>query len=343
MTNLLTRFHLKHHPPDTLYIPMARSFSSTIFLTIFPAAVIVSLAIGPIPSPDPVIKPSTPTTHIQYFGFAIVDCGHDDPNDAEIKTNYTDEVVGLSNIAHIAAYDASASIEPRLVAMLDAGLAPMLDVSALLTVAIEDQTMPAGFRLEPRPNAEQILDDWYQLNHLDDLADQLAAVYLVDEPIWNGMTPTQIDSITAIVDAQFPSVPIAMIEAGLAVETMHIPAQVDWIGFDHYGIVDPATDPTYLNLVETMLNKRTRPDQRMIIVMESQWLDEYTQLGVKPEIMSTIANNYTALAINNPETIAILGYAWPGGLDPNQTGARDLPKSVHQTYRQLVRSLGLVN
>ena len=318
--------------------------SRHIAIPLLSVAILASIAIGPVPSPSPRLKPTTPTTHIQYFGFAIVDCGHDDPHDAVVNTNYTDEVIGFSNIAHIAAYDASASIEPRLIAMLNAGLAPLLDVSALVTVAIEDQTMPAGFRLEPRPNAPQILDDWYTLNHLDKFIDQLAAIYLVDEPIWNGMSPAQIDSIAAVVKARFPTVPIALIEAGPAVANMHIPTQIDWIGFDHYGIVDPSTDPAYLNIVQTMLKKRTRPEQRMVIVMESQWLDEYTQAGVKQEIMSTIADNYTTLALDYPETIAIFGYSWPGGLDGNnQTGARHLPDSVHQTYRQLARSLGLHN
>ena len=141
----------------------------------------------PVRSPNPVQKIPAPTTHIEYFGFAIVDCGHDDPNDSVANTNYTNEVRGFSNIAHIAAFDNSASIEPRLSAMIHAGLAPLLDVSLLVTMPIEDQSMPGGFRLELRPNASQILADWYAINHLDLFVDQIAAIYLVDEPIWNGL------------------------------------------------------------------------------------------------------------------------------------------------------------
>ena len=43
---------------------------------------------------------SHPPSEVRYFGFAVIDCGWDDPLDDEAKTNYVDEISGFANVGH---------------------------------------------------------------------------------------------------------------------------------------------------------------------------------------------------------------------------------------------------
>ncbi len=60
---------------------------------------------------------STPSKTLKYFGYSVVDCAWDDPNDAEVKTNYLDEVTGFSNIAQLCSFAPTDNIISRVQAM----------------------------------------------------------------------------------------------------------------------------------------------------------------------------------------------------------------------------------
>jgi len=54
------------------------------------------------------------THHIEYYGFALVDLGWDDPTDTDTKTNYVDEVGNFTNIAVVLAVNPNDDIRDRL-------------------------------------------------------------------------------------------------------------------------------------------------------------------------------------------------------------------------------------
>lgn len=301
-------------------------------------AISTLLSCAPNRTADVVQTPIGPD--IAYFGFLIVDAFHDDPHDTEPKTNYADEVAGFTNIADIAVFSPQDNVAARIATMRSLGIKPILLVPTLLLDFIPDQSSPTGIRYELRPDAQARFTQFVQQNALSDIRDDLAAVYIADEPAWNMMDPLDLDAAATIVRQALPGVPVAIVEAAPALPQLVVPQSIDWIGFDHYGVLDPAHDPLWQSELQTLRSKRSRPDQRVIIVMESQWRPEYDAAGLSAEIMASVARSYVAAARNCPETVAILGYTWPGGFDsPDQLGARNLPASVIATYRRLGRSI----
>lgn len=281
-----------------------------------------------------------PRTHIEYFGFAIVDGGHDDPRDNTPTTNYAAELRGLGNIADIAAFDPDEDLTPRIDAMAGAGIRPMLNVALILFRHVPDAGSPTGVRLVLRDDADGRMGRLVGTGSLAQQKNRLSAIYIADEPAWNRASMDQLARAAAIVDAHLPGVPIALVEAAPAIGDLIVPQEVDWIGFDRYGVLDPARDPAWQADLAALLAARSRPDQRILIVMESQFLPIYAEWGLEPRIMSLVAWNTAQAALACPEAVAIIGYPWPGGFDePGQLGARNLPASVRQTYRDIYQQL----
>jgi hypothetical protein len=166
-------------------------------------------------------------------------------------------------------------------------------------------------------------------------SDYLAALYIVDEPFWNSLPYNDLAKVTRYLKLKIPGVPLFFVEAYPAIPNLKIPPELDWIGFDHYGVYSPQTDIVYTQELKTLKQKMSS-HQKIVLIMESQWLDEYDRLDVKPFIMAAIAKNYYQLAKTETKVIGIMGYPWAGGLDgPTQKGARELPLIVRQTYQQI--------
>lgn len=285
-------------------------------------------------------RPDGPRTHIEYFGFSIVDGGHNDPWDNTPKTNYSDELRGLANLADIAAFDPDEDLTPRIDAMAAVGLRPMLNIAFILFDQIPDASSPTAVRLVLRHDADERLARLVQVSALNQRQSQLAAVYIADEPAWNRASMDELANAAAIVERRLPRVPIALVEAAPAIGDLVVPREVDWVGFVRYGVLDPASDAAWQADLAALLAARSRPDQRILIVMESQFLPIYAEWGLQPEVMSVVAWNTARAGLACPEAIAIIGYPWPGGFDePRQLGARNLPRSVRQAYRDIYRQL----
>ena len=277
-----------------------------------------------------------PPTHIEYFGFAIVDGGHDDPLDNSPTTNYAGEMRGIANIADIAAFDPNEDLTPRIDAMAAAGVRPILNVAAILLDRLADPGSPTGFRLVLRADAEQRLATLVASSSLDQQRRRLSCVYIADEPAWNRMSMDELARAAQLVRARLPDVPIALVEASQSISSLVVPTEVDWIGFNRYGVLDPANDPAWQADLAALLDARSRDDQRILIVMESQFLPAYAEFGVQPQVMAGVAWNTVRAALDRPEVVAIVGYPWPGGFDePKQLGGRNLPTDVRQAYRDI--------
>lgn len=298
-------------------------------------AVIIVAGCSEASAPASTVSPSVAeTSALEWFGFVGVDCSVDDPHDGAGPTNYLDETKGFTNIAHVCTFDIDMTDE--LGATRDAGVKAMLDVSALLWELVDgDAPSGSGRRYVLRSDAAATWADFVARN--SDVLDSqhIAAIYLVDEPTWNGASRADLDRAAAIVDVTHPYLPMVVIEAPDALVDAYFPEAVDWIGFDRYGTRDPNTDAAYLENVRT-LRARSTGSQRHVVVMDTQWLPIYEQVDLAPDDMAEVADNYFRYALTHPEVVAIIGYSWPGGIDgPEHLGARNLPQPVRDAYVEI--------
>lgn len=297
-------------------------------------------ALGPPIAPARAPAPLPDLSHVEHFGFAIVDAYHDDPHDHEQQSVYTAEVASFSTMADLAVFLLDDSLTPRIDAMLALGVRPMLSIQHVLFETLPDTASPSGYRVSLRPDAGVRLSVLVQANSLDTRQADIAAIYLVDEPTWNGLSADDLMIASDLVQAALPDVPCVVIEAWPVVDALIVPESIDWIGFDRYTVFDPSTDRAWQNDLATLLSRRSSPHQRVVVVMESQWLPAYGDLGVSPGMMGLVARNYARAAAQCPETIAIIGYTWPGGFEPaEQLGARNLPPQAQRWYRWIGSSV----
>lgn len=273
---------------------------------------------------------------LRYFGFAGVECLWDDPLDEMDKTSYADEVAGFSNIGQLCVYDPAEDISPRLESLRAHGLRAMLHVEPVLFGHAEDPESPSGDRAFLLPDAPERWARFMQANGPLLTPDTVAAVFVIDEPAWHGLSLNDLEAALALIKADLPNLPTATVEAyGTTRQTMAPPA-LDWVGFDRYGTADPATDAAWQADLAAVRAALTRPEQRILLVVETFWLPMYGRAGVQPEQIGILAENYYRFAAAQPDVIGLIGYLWPGGLDgKEQLGARNLPENVRETYRAI--------
>lgn len=286
-------------------------------------------------SPDNIHTVSN--NELTFFGFAVIDCGWNDPNDSTDKTNYIDEISGFANVGQMCVYSPDDSLGNRIGTFNQAGVKAILHIESILFDHHQDVNTPSGVRATLRSDAETRWANFVNLNK-DVLTPQnMAALYIVDEPVWNGVSLADFTRTLQIVKALMPDIPSMTIEAYPVVNQIMVPQELDWVGFDRYDTVDPEHDETWLADLKTVRAARTRSDQKIVIVASTQWLPYYqTEAGVRPEDMEAVAYSYYRLAASEPDVIALLGYLWPGGLDdPAQLGARNLPDNVQQSLREI--------
>jgi len=291
-------------------------------------------------SPTPEYASPAPAV-AQHFGFAAVDCGHDDPLDTAATTNYLSEVAAFSSTAQLCVFAPDDVIHSRLAEMSRHKVAAIVSIQPVLYDAAADSSTGSGRKLRLRSDYIARWKRFVALNALESDAAAIAAFYLADEPSWNGMSPADLRIGADLVKADFPQVPVALVEAAPALSALQIPLSVDWVGFDHYAIAKPDSDAAYLSELALLKSRRTRPSQKILLVMETQWLPAYGAAGFSEADMKSVASSYARLAEKErADVVGMLGYPWPGGLDgPAQKGARDLPESVRQEYVRIGRRM----
>lgn len=278
----------------------------------------------------------------QYFGFAVVDCGHDDPHDTEVKTNYLNEVSGFSNVAQLCSHSPDENITERVAYANELGIKPILHVEGIFFQRLTGSSSPSSTeRLTLRADASNRWNQFLGVNNSVLDANTVAAIYLVDEPAWNGLSLIDYENALAMIKSSLPSIPTMAIEAGNALDRLMVPADLDWIGFDNYDSVDPANDSVWLDQLARVSKARVRQEQKLVIVASTQWLPYYkTDAGIDPIDMGPIMQSYYQLAISHADVIALIGYLWPGGLDdPAQLGARDLPSETKAIIVELGKQI----
>lgn len=273
------------------------------------------------------------TSHLQHFGFAAIDCHWDDPTDPSPQHNFLEEVSAFTNVGQMCVFSPVDPLEEHLKAFAAHKVRAILHLEALLFEKVPDTRMPSGYRLRFFADVQKRWEKFVQLNASMLTADHVAALYIADEPLWNGLSQMDLDQAIQQVKASFPLLPTLVIEAAPTVSGLQLPPQLDWVGFDQYGLPDPAQDPTFMAGFEG-LKQKLRPNQKLVLVADTQWQPAYQTAGLKPELMSDVFGRTVALAEKEDRVVALLGYVWPSGLDgPGHLGARALPQAVQHTYR----------
>ncbi|MFO0550978.1 MAG: hypothetical protein U0271_21485 [Polyangiaceae bacterium] len=278
---------------------------------------------------------------VRSFGFVAVGCAFDDPLDPEQKGDYFDEVASFTNIAHVCAFQPNLDLTGKLTALASSGGRAVLDLTALLFESGVDPD--TGVLVNTlRVDADQRWADFVATNSAVLDAAHVAAFYPVDEPTWTGVSTIDLESAAALTKTTHPDVPVLLIEAYPALPQLVVPTNVDWVGFDRYYIAAPDSDPSYQSDWETLKAARSRPDQKLVLILDSHYTDGHQQAGLTPDDMRAVAESATALAAREPDVVAVLGYLWPGGLEgPQQLGARELPTAAldyYESYGAAVRA-----
>jgi hypothetical protein len=262
-------------------------------------------------------KPAIEGDHIEYFGFAITDCGR----------NYRHQVNTFVNLIDMCPEDYS-NLESRVASHTSTGNKVVIHLQGFFTEIISDFSSPSGFKYELYDDWEAVFKLWSD-NNSGLSANEVAAFTIADEPAWNQMDMNDLDLIAGAVKSKFPDIPIMVIEAPDVIDNLVITDNIDWIGFDRYGTLDPLNDQEYLSRLNKIKSKRTNSNQKLVIIMESQWTNIYNLAGLKEDILIPMAESYYNLAKKEKDVIALISYLLPSGFDtPDQKGFLDLKPEV---------------
>lgn len=308
----------------TMYPKPVAFFSKLFFVLLICSALFVSCNSALF---FPTINSAAPA-HLKYFGHFFVDVEVDDPYDTTNKMNFTDEIASSSNLAQMAAYFAGQDLRARIKAMNDLCVKPFLSLQEVFFDRI-DAVAPSGGKRFVLVSDYQSRWETFKTTNAGSLeAGSIGAFYLVDEPVWNGVTFGDLETIAQMVKRDFSSVPTLIVEAYLVLDSLRVPTSIDWIGFDRYEVFKPSTDASYLAQLTTLKSKRSTPDQKIFLVIDDQWLPEYGQLGVSASQMSATIQDYHDLAASDPEVAGLLGYRWAGSAGDPAIGVRDMPQNI---------------
>jgi len=290
------------------------------------------------------INPQEPANNeksLKYFGFFMVDCGFNDPNDNEIKTNYIDEVKNFTNIIHISVSDDNDDIRERLKLMDSNKTKAILSIKNIFFVVIPENNNRSGMKYLLRKDFRKRWKNFIKINELENYINTITAFYIADEPFWNGASYYDLEKVARILKIDFPDTSILLIESCNVLDILSIPENIDWLGFIRFGITDPCTDEKYLEDLKKIKSIKSREDQKIIIIMETQWFPYYPEkYDIKENNLDIVAENYYKLAKTDKDIIGIIGYLWPGSYDhPDQKGARNLPETVKAIYKKIGKEI----
>lgn len=280
-------------------------------------------------------------THIEYYGFTIIDTYWDDPSDAEQKMNYADEIHGFSNLADLLVVDPNDALMERVHYFQDLELKAILHLNELFFELV-DNNSPSGSNYDLRANFQERWTEFKGVNQSILNHDFIGAFYIGEEPTWNGISFDEMDAVSQLLQMDFPNIPTMMIEAYPALDDLQVPQSVDWVGFDRYFIKNPNTDTEFQQDWTLLKSKLSNQDQRIMVIMDSHYIDwvhgDFGNIDV--EEMDEVAKNYYELAQRDDKVIGILGYFWPSGFDvPESLGARGMPADVKRTYERIGKEI----
>ena len=155
--------------------------------------------------------------------------------------------------------------------------------------------------------------------------------YVADEPNWNGISRSELESANLEIKHSLPHARTATSFNHLLdvawFEGMEVPT--DAVAYHQYGVLDPRVDPDFQENV--LLIKSYAPGKDFLYVMDSWWSDTvHGTAGLAPADMAAVAENYYQMAQEDTDAVGMVGFYWPSFGEG--TGARDLPAEVKWTY-----------
>lgn len=280
-------------------------------------------------------------SHIEYFGFTIIDTYWDDPTDSETKANYADEIYTFSNLADILVVNPNDDLVQRTQTFSDFELKAILHLNELFFELV-DTNSPSGANYDLRPDYQQRWNEFTGINQSILNTNYVAAFYIGEEPTWNGITFSELNDVAQFLKANQPTIPLMLIEAYPSLNDLQVPESVDWIGFDRYFIKNPNENPEFQQDWEILKSKISNQNQRIMVILDSHYIDwAHGDFGnIDLGEMYEVANNYYELAKSDERVIGILGYFWPNGFDtPESIGARGMPQNVKTEYEQIGKEI----
>ncbi len=289
-----------------------------------------------------VLTPAQAEQHLKYFGYVGVDCKYDDPYDLSLKTTYIDEVKAFTNLNHMCVFGADDIIVERARTMANNGMRALLSVQGVFFSYLDRIDPSTGRLVVLYPDYMERWARFVAANQTVLDPDHVGTIYLVDEPFNAGIPYEELRAVADLVKATFPDIPASFVESWAFVGEMQVPPSIDWIGFDHYQTRDPYNDATYRGFLETLKSRRSRPDQKIVIVLDAHWTPFHAASAhgsALPPGMDDVARSYYRLASAEPDVIAMIGYAWVGGIDVVSLGTRQLPRRVIQEHVRIGKEI----
>lgn len=278
----------------------------------------------PQPQPQPAVGSTTPST--RYFGYVGIDCG----------ISYLSEVASYTNLNHTCVYGPE-SIVARLQSANSRGTKAFVDLHFLL-FQMGGTPGGSGSGFDLRPDYQTRWSQFISNNPGVLNSTYIGAFYIAEEPTWLGISSAELQTVASMIRRDMPGLPLALIEAHQALDGLVVPLEVDWVGMDFYGAIDPRNttefqefewlNAQFASHYSQLKAKRSRADQKVILVFDGQWADLYGSVGYPQESLATFVRNYYLLMQSDPDVIAMLGYAYFSGLDSGFIGLRDLPQVV---------------
>ena len=268
---------------------------------------------------------NTAPAHLKYFGYFIVDT---EWPATSTSNNYTSEVAGFTNLNQMAAYFPSQNLVSRINSMNQQCSLPFLSLQGLFYYEI-DNNAPSGHHYVLFSDYRARWDEFKRINGSVLTPSKIGAFYMLDEPVWNGVTFGDLNAVSEMVKGDYPTIPILLVEAYNQIVNMQVPTSVDWLGFDRYFMFNPSTNASYLQNLADLKSKRSSANQKIFIVADNNWIPSYGTAGQTAANMDIVIQDYYNLAASDSDIIGMLAWVWPSGFDEtSQIGARDLPQNV---------------
>lgn len=267
---------------------------------------------------------------LQFFGYAAVKCQHDDPYDAAVKTDYSDEVAGFTNANHVC-LPGDVARWPAFLKQAAALYDPVVQLEPLFDFA------PGG----SGPDSDAARGMWQAFVAAVAASGVPSSRFyflLADEPALHKIPPDQIDRAAAIIHATFDTDRVMLVEAFSFDGAPPISPQIDLWAFDAYGIRDPGAEPLYSAFLDSA-RAQMHKDQRLWIVMDGSYSLNHINGGITPEAMADVARATYRFAMAQPDVAGIITYLWAGGVDPGEKGVRDLPPVVRAAHEAIGRQI----
>lgn len=266
-----------------------------------------------------------------YFGYAAINCGHDDPHDAHDISDYTAEVAAFTNLNQVC-IDASVAVTADRLRNSAKYSTPLFYIEPAL---FEERRG----RMRLRPDAVQYLSLISQSIEASGIPESKLIFYLADEPALRKLPEEELEAAAGLLQDSFPNTPIMVIEAYHAGGPPSIAPNIQYWGFNTYALPDPALEPRYGAYLDIAANK-LGPHQSLVMVLDAQYTPVHKSAGLSEADMADVAKAYHAYALKRGDITALLGYTWAGGIDGlYEIGVRDMVEAVQNAHREIGRAI----